>query len=273
MTLMPSLPIGLIATDIDGTLLRDEGVISQRNLRAIRAAQKKGVVFAIASGRFPENAFVLIQDYGLSCPIIGSNGARVLDENMRDIARHPMDRDAARRVLDILIALGADFFLFSDRSLCTSRTDLVHHSELDYGERIPGLGFAYRRGLDAARSMVETTVYKFYVCNNVPLDPVRRALRDVPRVELTRSGAYNLEVMPVGVNKGRGVVDLAARLGVPMDRVMTLGDEDNDLSMIRAAGSGIAMGNATDAVKQAAFYVTDTNQRDGLAQAIERFAL
>ena len=270
---MNTLPIGLIATDIDGTLLNDQEVISPANLRAIRAAQARGAVFAIASGRFPENVYVMTREYGLSCPIIGSNGARVLDENRQVLAEHPMDGAAARQVLDKLISFGADFFLFGAEALCTSRKDLLHHSELDFGDRIPALGFSYLRGLDAAKRMMETKVYKFYVCDNVPLGPVWEALRAVPAVDLTRSSPRNLEVMPRGVDKALGVRNLAARLGVPMERVMTLGDENNDLSMIRAAGFGIAMGNATEEVKRAAYFVTDTNDRDGLAKAIQRFVL
>ncbi len=269
-----ALPIRLIAADVDGTLLNDQEIMTDRSLRAIRAAQGKGIVFAIASGRYPENVYVLLRDYGLSCPIIGSNGARVIDENRRKIADHPMDRSAALAVFSILRVCGADFFLFGEDALCTSRPGLIHHSEREYGGRIPALGFSYLRGeAQVLRMIQEETVYKFYVCGNVPLPPVREALRAVPRVELTRSSPFNLEAMPQGVDKARGVADLAAALGIPLAQVMTLGDEDNDLSMIRAAGYGVAMGNADERIRRAAAYVTDTNQNDGLARAIERLAL
>ena len=97
---MSALPIRMIATDIDGTLLNDHGQLSERNMRAIRAAQARGIVFAISSGRFAENVYAMTQEYGITCPIIGSNGARVLDERLRVISQHPMDGKAARQVLD-----------------------------------------------------------------------------------------------------------------------------------------------------------------------------
>ncbi len=270
---MNSLPIRIIATDIDGTMLNNQDVLTERNLRAIRESQARGIVFAIASGRFPENVYVMTRQYGISCPIIGSNGARVLDENRRVIAQHPMDAAAARQVLGVLIDMGADFFIFGSEALCTSRTDLLHHSELDYGDQIPALGFSYLRGLDAAKRMVETPVYKFYICNNVPLAPVYDRLRSIPQVDLTRSSRFNLEVMPRGVDKAGGVRDLADALGIPLSQVMTLGDEDNDVSMLKAVGYGVAMANGSQTAKDAAFFVTDDNDRDGFAKAIERFAL
>ena len=267
------LPVRLIAADIDGTLLNDQRELSEENLMAIHAAQDRGIVFAIASGRFPENVFVMMQDAGVSCPVIASNGARVMDENRQLIARHSMDADAARQVLDILTELGADFFLFGEGAQCASRPYLMHHSQLQYGDRLRALGYVYQYGLDAARRMIQSPVYAIYINNRVPLEVVYQALRAVPDLTLTRSSPSNLEVLPQGVDKALGVQDLARYLRIPMAQVMALGDEENDLSLIRSAGCGVAMGNAVDSVKRAAAHVTDTNQQNGLAKAIARWAL
>ena len=82
-------PIHLIASDVDGTLLNSHGTIPEENIAAIRAAQEKGIIFAIASGRFPENVYVRIQPYGLSCPIIGVNGCHITDEKLQPISPPP----------------------------------------------------------------------------------------------------------------------------------------------------------------------------------------
>ena len=79
--------------------------------------------------------------------------------------------------------------------------------------------------------------------------------------------------MKDGVNKCTGVEELAAMHGISMENVMTLGDYDNDMPMIKAAGLGVAMGNALEKVKAAADYVTDTNDNDGVGKAIEKFVL
>ena len=267
-------PIRLIATDVDGTLLNSQLKIPDRNLRAIHAAQEKGITVAISSGRFPENVYVLLQDYGLRCPIIGTNGADVIDEKLNRLSETCIAPDAALRALHELIRLGADYFMFARQAICTSRETRRHHSELSFGDRIRALGFTYYHGPDEALLLAgQGIAHKFFVCDNVGLDRVRESLDGIPGIELTQSSANNIEVMPCGVDKGIGVQALADTLGIPMEQVMTLGDEENDIPMLRAAGYGIAMANGSAEAKAAAKYVTDTNEECGFAKAIEKFAL
>ena len=270
---MPDQPIRLIVTDIDGTLLDDRGKLPQENIRAIRKARERGIVVAICTGRFPENAYLLLEDYNLRCPIIGANGGRTVDKDLRTLTEHTMDPSAAAQVLDTVLTFGAQCFIFGRRFVCTCKEGGHHHSELSHGDRIRALGFTYYHGPQNARACVKTSVYKFYVCNDVPLEPIREALWMIPDTEITQSGEYNIEVMPKGINKGLGVKEFAAHLGIPMCQVMALGDENNDIPMLRAAGCGVAVGNACAAAKAAARYVTDTNSQCGFAQAVERYAL
>ncbi|MBQ7656014.1 MAG: HAD family phosphatase [Clostridia bacterium] len=266
--------IRLIATDIDGTLLNSRLKIPDRNLRAIRAAQEKGVTVAISSGRFPENCFVLLQDYDLHCPIIGVNGAAIVDENLNQISESFIAPQAATRALEQLLRLGSDFFIFSHRAVCTSRATRLHHSELSFGDRIRALGVTYYHGPEeAARLAEQGAAHKIFVCDNVPLPRVREALQGIPGIDLTQSSQANIEVMPLGVDKGTGIQKLAKSLGLSLADVMALGDEGNDLPMLRAAGLGVAMENGSAEARAAADYVTDTNDNCGFAKAIEQFAL
>ncbi|NLD83792.1 MAG: HAD hydrolase family protein, partial [Clostridiales bacterium] len=93
-----SLPVRLIATDMDGTLLSSSRVIPRENADAIRAAQEKGIVVAMATGRFPLNAALVLEQYGLSCPIIGINGGHIVDAQIRVIRENFMLPEAAERV-------------------------------------------------------------------------------------------------------------------------------------------------------------------------------
>jgi len=270
---MPLKPIRLIATDMDGTLLADDGRIPPENIRAIRAAQERGITVALATGRFPENAYLKLLDQGLSCPIMGENGANIVDEHLRPLAMHAMETEAAKRALEILLASGAACFIFGHRCVCTTRLDDRHHSELSHGDRARALGITYYHGPDAARELVSGPVHKFYVCNNVPLEPIREQLQTVPGLWITRSGDYNIEVMPQGIDKGHGLREYAGYLGVPMSQVMALGDHDNDAPMLRAAGWGVAMANASEEAKKAARYVTADYRACGFARALEKYAL
>ena len=94
-----------------------------------------------------------------------------------------------------------------------------------------------------------------------------------PDINVVCGGYNNLEFTAAGVDKGMGLKKLAELLSIPMESTMAIGDTENDLAIIEAAGIGVAMGNATDAVKARADYVTTTNTKDGVAAAIEHFIL
>ena len=271
---MSDLPIRMIASDIDGTLIDRNGKMPEENLRAIREAQKKGIIFAIASGRYPENIYVMLRNYGIVCPISGLNGANSTDENLHCLTEHYMNAESASRVLEILLEAGSDYFLFAHHHICTARDNLIHHSEVSYGEEIQKLGFSYTHGAQSAREICAMgQVFKFFVCNNVPLPLVRHPLSRVDKIAMTQSGVTNIEVMPEGIDKAMGIRDLAARYHIPLSQVMTLGDQENDIPMLRAAGYGVAVGNASDNAKAAARFVTDTNENAGVAKAIFQWAL
>ena len=105
------------------------------------------------------------------------------------------------------------------------------------------------------------------------LERVRRELAMLPGLEVTSSWSMNLELMPAGVNKGMAVAALAQRLGIGPEHVMALGDYDNDVSMLAYAGVSVAMANASEQARAAAGYHTLSNDEDGVAHAIRRYAL
>lgn len=92
-------------------------------------------------------------------------------------------------------------------------------------------------------------------------------------LELVGSLKYNIEINAAGVNKGTGLVNLGRKLGIRREEIMACGDGDNDTVMLREVGFGVAMGNAEEQVKEAADYITLTNEEEGVAEAIERFVL
>lgn len=265
--------IRMIASDVDGTLLNSRGIITEESLSAIRAAQQAGIIFAIASGRFPENVYVRIRQYSLSCPIIGVNGCHITDENLQPIFTAAMAPQAAREVMDVLYDFGSEFFMFNTHSVCTSRKDLPHHSEITRPEEILALGFRYYHGREEMLSCINTPVHKYYICEGYRGDRLWQRLEKIPGIALTQSGDSNIEVIPEGIDKADGVRMLAAHYGIPMEQVMTLGDHENDIPMLQAAGFGVAMGNGTENAKKAARFITATHDENGLAKAIRTWVL
>ena len=255
--------------DLDGTLLKKDGTVHPENGAMIREAQRRGALCVIATGRATGNALAKVRQAGLVCPVSAMNGTQLTDEEGRVLASHPMSAEAAAAVERVLASDRADYVLMGEKRICTSREDFYHHSELEYGPEMRKKGCVFLWGKEKLRLEAEKgPVYKYYVCH---MEDPERLLERVGAVEgltLTRSGRDNLEIMTAGRDKGTGIGELAALRGIGREEIMAVGDEMNDLPMIRYAGFGVAMGNADDKVKAAAAFVTASNEEAGVARAI-----
>lgn len=270
--------IRLVALDLDGTVFNDEKEITSRTLEAIRAAIAKGVDVIPATGRVasgvPE-AFLRIPGvrYALT-----SNGASVVELSTgKPLVNLPFDAALASDIYDIVAATGGAMGIFIGGKAYT-----------DYFGANDGLDLmppALRRYLRDSRIVVDDMhavfaahpheVEKFSITyrDNAARDAAWQAVASRFNVEITSSIPNNMEINAPGVTKGSGLKTLADTLGLAMNQVMACGDSGNDLAMIQAAGYGIAMGNATPDVLAAARYVTDDNNHDGVAKAIETYVL
>ena len=193
------------------------------------------------------------------------------------VAQHATDgnfmaQQAAMDIHQALRSLGSDYFIFGRDSLCSASDRRMHHSELSQGQRVRALGYGYTHGRDAAEECIQQPVQKFYVCDNVPLDQVRKALTGIEGITLTQSAPTNIEIMPEGIDKGYGIAQFARILDISLTQVMTLGDQENDIPMLMRAGYGVAMGNASPKTKASARYITTTHDESGFAHAINRWA-
>lgn len=270
--------IRLIAVDMDGTLLNSQGKVSQRNLAAIVAAQRAGVVFSICTGRFFENASIFALDQGLHCPLITLNGGKGADRPFgRVLYRHFMPQSVAVNAFEVLESMDASYFGFGEGRVSIRKHGDLHHSQVEYGTRMQREAHTeYVYGKSASIDLIEQGIYKYYVSVG-PDQKLHRAmwerLAGVPGLSVTQSSETNIELMPCGVDKEQGVREMAASLSIGMEHVMAIGDQGNDLPMIRAAGWGVAMGNAATLVKQHADAVTNHHDEDGVARAIEFYVL
>ena len=271
-------PIRLIAMDMDGTLLGPKpDVIPPENAAALRLAADKGVHLAIASGRLPDDAGFFALDADLPMSIIALNGSAVMDHPLGSLLEsHYIEPETALDILRMLEEQQLTYSLFSDH-------DVVHcHGQEDIGLLLgtyltrEGSRTRILRAVSDAFAR-HNRVSKFVVtCEENPelLLPLRRRLESgAPLVEVTSSWVNNIEINPAGVNKGSALTALAASLGIPMSQVMAIGDNDNDISMLRAAGYGVAMGNATPSAMEAADWVTLPHQRCGVAAVIHALVL
>ena len=274
---MEHLPIRLLALDLDGTALNDEKRISPRTAAALTEALARGVVVIPATGRTVSG---IAPDF-LALPgvryALVSNGARVEDLAAGvSIVRQYLPTALALRAYDRLACYDCTIDLFQDGKGYTTTRNLAAFDHLVPPNLLPYLRASRTpvedlRGLIAAQPDGVEKLTLFFRHEDERL----RAWAEMEALGLApvSSLPHNMELNAPGVDKGTGLLALAAALGIPPEATMACGDGGNDTAMLRAAGVGVAMANAFDEVKAVADYITASNNEDGVALAVEKFIL
>lgn len=270
--------IRLIALDMDGTVLDDNKQISPRTLAALRAAQVRGVEVVPATGRtvngVPEAFMALQPRYA-----IGSNGATVLDLAAgRQLVNLPFTLQQAQEIYRVVqkfdsmisIFIGEECYMPTADSARIDRYTPPNLRQYLRDKRIQVADMAALMTAHPDEIKKFSILYADYPTRDAAWAAVAQQF---PQVEITSSVGCNMEINAPGVDKGRGLAELARVLGLDRCQVMACGDSGNDLAMVRFAGLGVAMGNADADVKEAARYVTLDNNHDGVAAAVEKFVL
>ena len=260
----------LIAMDMDGTLLNSDRQISERTKRALFAARDKGVIITLATGRMYASAKPFAEELALEVPLITYNGALVKNAVTEEVYLHnPVPYEVALRI--VKLAEAGDFHV-----------NLYLHDKLyvkeinDYTRLYMSISQmpAYPVGV-LSQFFTEAPTKILVIGEAADLSELAKMIKEEvgDEAEVTKSHPNFLEVMSYKSNKGRALAELAAKWGITSAEVMAFGDNYNDLPMLKYAGLGVAMGNAPAEVRELADLVADTNDREGLAQVIERLVL
>jgi Cof subfamily protein (haloacid dehalogenase superfamily) len=258
--------IALVVSDVDGTLLTTEKVLTERTTSAVRKLHEAGIGFTITSSRPTIGMRFLIEPLGITVPIGAFNGSCIVDPELKPVEQHLIPEAAARRALEVLNEFGTEIWLFT--------ADLWLARDAN-GQYVP----YEKRAIRADPTIVaDFTPYLASACkiagasaDAAGLQRCEAAMREALGAQATaaRSQSYYLDITPPGVNKGTFVQTIARRLGISTDAVATIGDMQNDLAMFHVSGLSFAMGNATDDVKRQATHVTASNEDEGFAKAME----
>lgn len=272
--------IRMIGLDMDGTLLTTEKELTEHTREVLREAIDRGVVVLPATGR----PLAGIPEEVLKFPgvryAVASNGARIVDlKESRVLYEDLVPYETGRRVLEICSRYDSMLEIYYDGVGYAEEEKLKHLDE--YVPRLPMARYiaSSRRPVADVRAMHEE--------RKAPTDKVQALFRtteeckkawkevekEIPDIEITGALSNNIEVNAKGVNKGRGLMILGELLGIHREEIMAVGDGSNDIAMLREAGLGVAMENATEAVKAAADVVTLSNDQGGAAAAIEKYVL
>lgn len=269
--------IRLIALDMDGTLLgSDHSTIPRRNVDALRAAARRGVKIAIASGR----SWSLIREYAgeLGCVDFGitANGAYTLDAaTLQPMASFPMDPGQCVDIIHILRRWGLAYELYigADNYMDGPVEEV---KELILSQRFLEM---FRRNTtvvpDVAAAAISAQPGKFDIFYVPPeaRSQVQDEIAATGPLAFTGALGSNMELNAHDVHKGRALAALAGRLGLSPAQVMAFGDADNDLEMLEYAHWSFAMENAMAQAKAAARFQTGRNDEGGVGMAVEEYVL
>jgi Cof subfamily protein (haloacid dehalogenase superfamily) len=276
--------IKLVALDLDGTLFDNSSRISERNLTAIRSITDKGIHVVISTGRpFEGIPFDQIKGTGINYAIT-ANGSGIYEISTgKCLYENAMDEELVTPILNFLLTRDIHMDAFIGGKGYTPVQCVETAQKLTVPSSIKNYIITTRTRLDNILQFIHENQLKvqkmtlnFYPAADGTLidrETVRKFLVSNPSITTVCGGYNNLEFTRADANKGVGLRKLAEIFGVNPDATMAIGDTENDLAIIEAAGIGVAMGNATDAVKAKADYVTTSNTEDGVAAAIEHFIL
>ena len=263
--------IRLLLTDVDGTLVTQDKVLTGATQAMCRALRDAGITLAITSGRPPRGMSMLIEPLELTSAIAGFNGGAYVKPDLSVIESHVLDSSTAKETVDLILDQGLDAWVYTaDRWLVRDMgaPHVAHESwtvKFD-AEVVPAFTPAH---LSKAVKVVGVSddVALVATCEKA----AQKALGE--KASAARSQPYYLDVTHPQANKGAVVVTLSKMLNIPLEQIATVGDMPNDVLMFRKSGFSIAMGNASDEVKAQASVVTESNEKEGFAKAVRDFIL
>lgn len=265
--------IGLLCIDIDGTLLDSRKELPPENVEAVHYALEKGVIVAIASGRSVAGIEPLFPRLGIKRNGVCLNGGLILSEQV--IQKTIMEEELVMKIISQAERYNSQIFLstaelnLTNKEMSGEVKELVEKGSLrsdylycqDFNE--------LRTQAHLYRDEIIKVAIKEIDEDNYGL--LKQSLIEMDLFHVAKSDTFFVDINPIGENKGNGVAALARHLSIPMENVMCIGDNENDVEMIELSGVGVAMGNAVEPVKKAAVYVAGDQDHAGVAEAIYRF--
>lgn len=267
----------LICSDLDGTLLGSDRKVSDLNIEVIRELMKRGHIFTVATGRIFQSAKYISSNFGEGVPLIASNGS-IYDTGDGKLHKSHFDEDLAAEMFKIAKSFGVTLSYFTHDTVFSSTISGALITKLIYNKGVPK---EYRvKTLLAATSVIrknsDSIVNGIIVSRNNPekIAVVRKELEKLSGVTIQSSGKDNIELIPGNVDKSFAVKALAKHYGIERQDVICFGDGENDITMLKYAGQGFAMANASDSVRKSADGIAPPNHESGIGlKLIELFGM
>ena len=283
--------IKLVACDLDGTLFNSNMTVSDTNTQAVKNAQNSGIEFLIATGRAPRESRSILKDADLNTGFISLNGALVFNEEGKLIVKHSIPTNKAIQIANLLHDAGFYFEIVTEKQVYSEnleqRITNVAHLMVDLN---PLLDFRQAVAISAGNKTItnmkqvpsftkllsdpQIEVMKFIAFDSrghEAFADVKEEIAKLGDLVVTSSSSSNIEINAVKAQKGLALLDYAKLKNIKQNEIAAIGDNLNDESMIRAAGVGVAMGNAIPLIKDIAQVTTKNNNEDGVAYILNQF--
>ncbi|MCD4711692.1 MAG: Cof-type HAD-IIB family hydrolase [Clostridiales bacterium] len=265
----------LIVSDIDGTLLRNDKSISDVTKNKVLDLIEEGHLFAIATGRMHGAGRIITQTLDYDGYLISCNGAVVKHLKTGELIQAiELNKEIAKNVVEICKKHDAYFHLYDIEDIYAEKHE---HLAKKYSDEMEKLPEAFKFGVHFVNDVLEiidkVPVYKIGLYSEKPevFTQVMFEINQLKGVETCKSLTTSFDVMASGVTKATGIEAIRSHFGIPIEDVIALGDNENDMDMIGYAGVGVAMENATPELKAIANFVTKSNEDDGLVYALDQF--
>lgn len=259
----------LICIDLDGTLLDDKKRISEENIAAIRRASAQGVKIAIITGRMPGATEFIAKQLQVPCILVCNAGTCIVEDKKCKSVEY-MSADTMKNIYEIIKKFNVPLWIFRERQWFVTEMDSYIQEEIDRVYCTPEIADVETLARGWKR---ENTGPNKVLVSAEPeiIQAIYEELRkeQIQDVDMACSADIFLEIFPKGINKGKALKIICDEMGISREEVIAFGDQELDISMLEAAGMGVAMGNAIDELKEKADFVTKTNNEAGIAYALE----
>ena len=266
-----AVSVRLFVTDLDGTLVPSGHEVSTENVRVVREAVQRGVVVTIATGRMYRATLPLAKKLGVDVPLITYNGALIKSVQGEVLYSSFLAPELIHEVIDFCRERGWHVQLFSEDMLYFA----AENKYTDFyiaNQQVPWNAVGWDGMKKQTRDVTKLLVISDGIEEtNARIAQLREHFGD--RISAVRSNPCLAEITNLGVSKAAALERLAEKLGIPMEETMAIGDSDNDVPMLKAAGKSVAMGNALPHIKEMADFVTGNCAEDGFAKAIYKYVL
>ncbi len=259
--------IKMVISDVDGTLCPIYGRPDNKTIETVRRLKEKGIAMVIATGRMYKAAKYIADDLNIDTPIVCYQGAMIRDENEVYFEQN-ISKEISCEIIDRLRNFGAHINLYM-------RDRLIVEADDKYIKEYAGDRDINYEVTDDLKNVVEYATKILAIHEDADkVTYIRDEMQRLyPDLNIVKSTDYYCEFVNPKADKGFALQFLAKKWGIKKEEIMAVGDQDNDIEMLKASGFGVAMGNGSPNIKKIANYICPSVDNSGFVDAVEKFVL